>query len=181
MTTTTTRTANAEAAAKEGKGRPADGVAVERPECVAGGSSSNKGDGSGGCGGGGGGDEGGGAPVAFLCFRFVLEGALEVLYVYELQLEERAQRRGLGRHLMMCAELAARKLGMQAVVLTVLKANASALAFYTQRMKYAPDADSPSQCGNPDAAHEILSKVVDKAAHAAALALVEEGAIVVDE
>ena len=40
------------------------------------------------------------------------------------------------------------------------------------------DDDSPSKCGNPDAQHEILSKVVDKAAHAASLALVEEGAIV---
>ena len=116
--------------------------------------------------------------MAFLCFRFELDGPLEVLYVYELQLEERAQRRGLGRHLMMCAELAARKLGMQAVALTVFKANAAALAFYT-KMKYVVDADSPSACGVPDAEHEILSKVVNKEAHAAALALVEEGAIVV--
>jgi len=193
--------AAAAAAGKEGAAASAGSVAEEaggRADCAAsttaaaaaagageggggGGGSSGGSCASSGCGSGGG-DGGGvdGDPVAFLCFRFVLEGALEVLYVYELQLEERAQRRGLGRHLMMCAELAARKLGMQAVVLTVLKANASALAFYTQRMKYAPDADSPSQCGDPDAAHEILSKVVDKAAHAAALALVEEGAIVVD-
>ena len=118
-----------------------------------------------------------GAPVAFLSFRFVLDGPFEALYVYELQLEERAQRRGLGRHLMMTAELAARKLGMQVVLLTVLKANSGALAFYTAKMKYGVDEDSPSRCGVPDAAHEILSKVVDKAGHAAALALVEAGDI----
>jgi ribosomal protein S18 acetylase RimI-like enzyme len=119
-----------------------------------------------------------GAPVAFLCFRFMLDGPLEVLYVYELQLEERAQRRGLGRHLMMTAELAARKLGMSSVMLTVLKANAAARDFYTLKMKYAVDDDSPSKCGVPDAEYEILSKVVDKAAHAASMKLVEEGAIV---
>ena len=119
-----------------------------------------------------------GAPVAFLCFRFMLDGPLEVLYVYELQLEERAQRRGLGRHLMMTAELAARKLGMSSVMLTVLKANAAARDFYTLKMKYAVDDDSPSKCGVPDAEYEILSKVVDKSAHAASLKLVEEGAIV---
>jgi hypothetical protein len=45
-------------------------------------------------------------------------------------------------------------------------------------MKYAVDDDSPSKCGVPDAEYEILSKVVDKSAHAASLKPVEEGAIV---
>jgi hypothetical protein len=57
--------------------------------------------------------DGGRTPLAFLQFRFLLEGPYDVLYVYELQLTQAVQRQGLGRHLMQVAELAARKAGMQ--------------------------------------------------------------------
>jgi hypothetical protein len=52
-------------------------------------------------------------PVAFVHFRFLLEGAFDVLYVYELQLAPQAQRKGLGKHLMQIAEMVARQSGMQ--------------------------------------------------------------------
>jgi ribosomal protein S18 acetylase RimI-like enzyme len=51
--------------------------------------------------------------VGFAGFRFVAEGDAEVLYLYELQLDGSAQRKGLGRHLMQLLELMARKQGMQ--------------------------------------------------------------------
>ena len=54
--------------------------------------------------------------LGFVSFRFVSEAALDVLYVYELQLAAQAQRKGLGKFLMQLCELIARKQGMQACV-----------------------------------------------------------------
>ena len=104
-----------------------------------------------------------GSPVAFASFRFVLEGDAEALYIFELQLSDAVQRRGLGKHLMIILELVARQQRMHKVVLTVLKANAAAVRFYEQ-MRYEVDEDSPSRCGDEDQPHEILSKVVNRAA-----------------
>lgn len=53
-----------------------------------------------------------GPPAAFLSFQFTLEGPLDVLYVWELQLGREVQRKGLGKHLMCIAELIARKQAM---------------------------------------------------------------------
>jgi hypothetical protein len=47
------------------------------------------------------------------------------------------------------------------VMLTVLKNNKEAMAFYG-KMKYEIDASSPS-ASDEEAGHEILSKIVDKA------------------
>lgn len=52
-------------------------------------------------------------PVAFINFRFEMEGIFDVAYVYELQLTADVQRKGLGKHLMQCCELIARKNAMQ--------------------------------------------------------------------
>lgn len=62
------------------------------------------------------GADGGGDFLGFVSFRFVSEAALDVLYVYELQLSAAAQRKGLGKFLMQLCELVARKQGMQACV-----------------------------------------------------------------
>lgn len=56
---------------------------------------------------------GGGALLGFACFRFLLDGERDVLYLFELQLAEAAQRKGLGRHLMLLCEQVARAAGMQ--------------------------------------------------------------------
>ena len=105
------------------------------------------------------------APVAFASFRFLLEGDAEVLYMFELQLSEAVQRRGLGKHLVVLLELIARQQLMHKVVLTVLKANRGAVDFYT-RLRYVIDEESPSRCGDPDQPYEIMSKVVNQAAFA---------------
>jgi ribosomal protein S18 acetylase RimI-like enzyme len=115
----------------------------------------------------------GGALAAFLAFRLLLEGDAEVLYVYELQAEASARRRGLGKRLMQLAELIARRHALQAVVLTVLKHNAGAVDFYTRKLGYAADASSPSRCGDADAAHEILSKVAHAGAAKAKAAIAD--------
>ena len=67
-------------------------------------------------------EEGGGALLGFASFRFLAEGERDVLYLYELQLAEAAQRKGLGRHLMLLCEQAAADAGMQACVLAWLPA-----------------------------------------------------------
>jgi ribosomal protein S18 acetylase RimI-like enzyme len=115
----------------------------------------------------------GGAPAAFLAFRLLLEGDAEVLYVYELQAEAAARRRGLGKRLMQLAELIARRHALQAVMLTVLKHNTAAVDFYTRKLGYAVDASSPSRCGDADASHEILSKVAHAGAAKAKAAIAE--------
>lgn len=54
-----------------------------------------------------------GTPVGFVHFRFIIEGSWEVLYLYELQLEDEIHRKGLGKHLMSTIELIGRKWGMK--------------------------------------------------------------------
>ncbi|EQC42844.1 hypothetical protein SDRG_00563 [Saprolegnia diclina VS20] len=95
---------------------------------------------------------------AFVHFRFVEDDGAEIVYVYELQIGPVLQRRGLGKRLMQLLELIARRYQMKWIVLTVFKANASALQFYTKTMQYEVDATSPSQHDDPHASYEILSK-----------------------
>ena len=64
-----------------------------------------------------------GSPVAFSHFRYEMEHEEEVLYVYEIQLEERARRKGLGRFMMMVLELLAHKADMRKIMLTCFKHN----------------------------------------------------------
>lgn len=92
-------------------------------------------------------------PLAFLHYRLDLEGDEPVAYVYELQLEGAAHRRGLGRFLMQVTELMAAKMGMRRVMLTVLVANAAARGLYGA-LGYAEDDSSPED----DCGYMILSK-----------------------
>ncbi|OQR83866.1 N-acetyltransferase [Achlya hypogyna] len=94
----------------------------------------------------------------FLHFRFVEDDGAEVLYVYELQIGPSLQRKGLGKRLMQLLELIGRKYKMKWILLTVFKANTSALTFYTHKLGYDIDETSPSQHGNLDESYEILSK-----------------------
>ena len=54
-------------------------------------------------------EDGAEEPVAFTHFRFEFEGAAAVLYVWELQLTEPVQRKGLGKFIMQLLELIGRK------------------------------------------------------------------------
>ncbi|KAJ8442905.1 hypothetical protein Cgig2_022271 [Carnegiea gigantea] len=83
--------------------------------------------------------------VGFAHYRFILEEELPVLYVYELQLEQHVQGKGVGKFLMQLLELIARKSCMAAIMLTVQKANLSAMLFYANKMNYCVSAISPSR------------------------------------
>ncbi|KAL2344170.1 hypothetical protein Fmac_005455 [Flemingia macrophylla] len=100
--------------------------------------------------------------VGFLQYRFILEEEIPVLYVYELQLEPRVQGKGLGKFLMQLVELIAQKNCMSAVMLTVQKANVSAMDFYTSKLRYIISATSPSKV-NPmmNKSYEILCKTLN--------------------
>ena len=92
-------------------------------------------------------NDGMGTPVGFAHFRFVIEGAYPVLYVYEVQLVADMQRRGLGKHIMQVMELVARKNGMKWIMLTVLHTNVGAQEFYTKKLKYTVDETVRQTCG----------------------------------
>jgi len=100
--------------------------------------------------------------VAFVHFRFEREDDdvdAPVGYVYELQCEPAHQRRALGETLVRVVEAISKRLGMDAVVLTVLKANVGAYEFYTKKMKYEIDALSPDASIDKGSSHYlILSK-----------------------
>ncbi|CAM9408053.1 unnamed protein product [Sphacelaria rigidula] len=85
-------------------------------------------------------------------------GKEDVLYVYEIQVAPWATRRGLGRRMMQALELLANRHFMTKVMLTVFKENEQAMSFYTTKMRYCVDKDSPSNWDQPDEVYEILSK-----------------------
>ena len=104
--------------------------------------------------------------LAFMHFRYEIEEDCLVLYIYELQVaqNEATRRKGLGKHMLLLAEMIAKKSGMSGVMLTCQRANAAAQAFYTS-CKYAVDNISPGKC-DPSAEadeydYEIFSKVWD--------------------
>ncbi|XP_071962964.1 N-alpha-acetyltransferase 40-like [Antedon mediterranea] len=99
--------------------------------------------------------------VGFSHFRFDMDFDEEVLYCYEIQLERKVQRKGLGKFMMQILELMANKTKMSKVVLTVFKENRVANKFYLETLKYAVDETSPSVFDpmSPDLYdYEILSK-----------------------
>ncbi|GMH23012.1 hypothetical protein Nepgr_024855 [Nepenthes gracilis] len=107
--------------------------------------------------------------VGFAHYRFTLEEDLPVLYVYELQLEPSVQGKGLGKFLMQLLELIAHKNRMGAVVLTVQKANLSAMRFYIDMLRYSISTISPSRVDPQIAIHknyEILCRAFDHEAKA---------------
>ncbi|MCL7050534.1 hypothetical protein MKW94_025791 [Papaver nudicaule] len=106
-------------------------------------------------------DRGGGGNgfVGFVQYRFVLEEEVPVMYVYELQLEQRVQGKGLGRFLMELVEVIAYENRMSAVMLTVQRGNAFAMDFYMSKLRYVISSNSPSQMGF-DKNYEILCKPV---------------------
>ena len=106
--------------------------------------------------------------VGFLHYRFLVEEGVDVVYVYELQVGAGARGQGVGKLLMMCAELLARKAGLQGVMLTVHKCNAAAAGFYA-KLKYAPAWIDPTAMSPLDADeydYRILCKLWGEAGSA---------------
>ncbi|OJD19927.1 hypothetical protein AJ78_00121 [Emergomyces pasteurianus Ep9510] len=78
----------------------------------------------------------------FLSFMVTYEDEIEVLYCYEIHLAPELQHRGLGKILLGYYEEIGRNIGLHKVMLTVFKANESAIRFY-ERLGYKEDEFSP--------------------------------------
>ena len=108
-------------------------------------------------------DERASSAVAFAHVRFEVEADdAPVLYAYELQCDgaKDAQRKGLGRFLMRAAEAAGETAGCARSVLTVLKENVGARAFY-EKMGYENDPETPADAS---CVYVILRKELKRAA-----------------
>lgn len=99
------------------------------------------------------GDDDDDGPMGFVHFRFEVEDSdgTPVAYVYELQVEDDARGRGVGRALMDRVESVAEKTRMARTMLTVLKTNAAAARFY-ERLGYVEDGDTPRD----EACHYVI-------------------------
>lgn len=69
-------------------------------------------------------------PCAYMQLRAVTSNKVRVLYIYELQLEEVVQRRGLGAWMLRAAEREAAAVGIGRLMLTVHVANTAARGLY---------------------------------------------------
>ncbi|XP_053890315.1 N-alpha-acetyltransferase 40 isoform X2 [Malaclemys terrapin pileata] len=99
-------------------------------------------------------------PVAFSHFRFDVECGDEVLYCYEVQLESKVRRKGLGKFLIQILQLMANSTQMKKVMLTVFKHNHGAYQFFREALQFEIDDTSPSMsgCCGDDCSYEILSR-----------------------
>lgn len=84
-----------------------------------------------------------GRPVeGFLSFMLTWEDGVEVIYCYEIHLEERVRGSGVGKRLMGLLEEVGRKAQVEKAMLTVFKSNEKAVRFY-ERLGYVVDEFSP--------------------------------------
>lgn len=72
--------------------------------------------------------------VAFLSYRFDVEGGAAVMYVYEVFVERRARRRGLAVAVMRMAERLAEDRGVKKMMLTTFVANVPAMRLYREKL-----------------------------------------------
>ena len=92
--------------------------------------------------------------VGYSHFRFSMEVDNEVLYVHEIQIDSKYQRKGIGRFMMFALEMLAFKADMRKIMLTILKGNPEADKFFKEIMKFEID----EACPKSHVDYEILSK-----------------------
>ncbi|GAA5986369.1 hypothetical protein JCM5350_002896 [Sporobolomyces pararoseus] len=101
--------------------------------------------------------------LGYTIFRFDTEETAgdeeaDVVYCYELQVEEIAQGQGVGRLLMDSLERIGKETKMDKIMLTVFKANESAISFY-EKIGFTIDEIDPSNYGEHEGVdYKILSK-----------------------
>ncbi|KAK7065377.1 N-alpha-acetyltransferase 40 [Halocaridina rubra] len=96
-------------------------------------------------------------PAGFSHFRFDMDYGDEVLYCYELQLEEEYRGKGLGRFMMQVLELMAFSNQMLKVILTVFKHNPRGFEFF-KKCRYEIDETSPEDSFEETFDYHIISK-----------------------
>lgn len=105
-------------------------------------------------------------PVGFVMLRYLMDDngydeLIPVLYLWEIQLEAAYRRKGLGKFLMTIAELAAWKIGVKKICMTVFTNNTASMKFFKDNLKYKVDETDPTLCepDEPHCGYTILSKV----------------------
>jgi len=103
-----------------------------------------------------------GQNVAFVHFRFDLEDDVEVLYLYEIQMEKAIRRKGLGRFLVTVLTLMAKKYEMEKIVCTVFQHNHDSMKFFKETCRFEVDETSPDAMIDLDepVCYQILCKRV---------------------
>merc|ERR1712241_983996 len=97
-------------------------------------------------------------PVAFSHFRFDMEHDDDVLYCYEIQLEESVRRKGLGKFMMKVLELLMMKNDLLKIILTVFKHNDVASKFFKEVLTFEIDETCPYDTVYEQFDYEILSR-----------------------
>merc|ERR1712079_697074 len=96
--------------------------------------------------------------LGFAHFRFDMDYDDEVLYVYEIQLEDCVKRKGLGKFMMQVLEIMAFKADMRKIMLTCFKHNPAAQKFFKGALKYEIDETCPTDDVYEQHDYEIVSK-----------------------
>lgn len=96
--------------------------------------------------------------VGFSHFRFDMDYDDEVLYVYEIQLEDSVRRKGLGKFMMQVLEIMAFKADLRKIMVTIFKHNPGAQKFFKEALKYEIDETCPVDDVYEQYDYQILSK-----------------------
>ncbi|EYB88875.1 hypothetical protein Y032_0240g3352 [Ancylostoma ceylanicum] len=98
-----------------------------------------------------------GENIGYTHYRFDMDHNCPVLYCYEIQVEEKYQKKGVGTLLMQTLETLAEKTGMEKVMATVFAFNEKSLGFF-HKLGYETDVTCPDENQGRD--YLILSKTI---------------------
>jgi len=99
-----------------------------------------------------------GTAVAFSHFRFDMDYDDEVLYCYELQVEQAFRRKGLGRFMMKVLEMLTIKADMLKLMCTIFKKDKPMVEFFRTALKFEMDETSFVDTVHEQFEYEILCR-----------------------
>jgi len=99
-----------------------------------------------------------GTPVAFSHFRFDMDYDDEVVYCYEIQVEPKYRRKGLGRFMMKVLELLMLKADMLKLMATIFSNDPPEMKFFKDCLKFETDETSPVDDVYETFQYEIVSR-----------------------
>lgn len=99
-----------------------------------------------------------GTAVAFSHFRYDMDYDDEVLYCYELQVEQAFRRKGLGKFMMKVLEMLMIKADMLKLMCTIFKKDKPTVAFFRTALKFEMDETSFVDTIHEQFEYEILCR-----------------------
>jgi len=99
-----------------------------------------------------------GRAVAFSHFRYDINCEDEVLYCYEIQVEEGFRRKGLGRFMMKVLEMLCLKADMLKLMVTIFKKDVPQAEFFKKALKFEKDETGFAHTVNEQFKYEILCR-----------------------